>query len=266
MLLRLGSPLLGVSRAALVSAREMMSSWRSELWAAAAPGLIHLRTSYVLQDKKGTRLPATFETNGYRVSPTSAIVPLEAVEPWTFDPEIAAALKTKEVSLVQDDFDIEVWMSMEGRSLALRSLKRSSGEVRISRKRSPPRDTVFVLNAAGSPVKVSVARRASVDNVAYLEFKKDKADGFKPSFANGATSRGATFRITNDRTPGLVFLDVVAAAGAEVIDLVDPIDSSALGSPFFARDGLAALVVDERHAIPVGPILKSLRIEVLPTK
>src|SRR5262245_31042896 len=109
ILLGLGSPILETARSGLEAARDLVSRWRQDLKTNYAPLLVHVRSSYILQNQSGEKLPMAFECNGFRISKSGFIVPLESLEPWTFDPHIAAAIKTKSVSVVRASSDLEVW-------------------------------------------------------------------------------------------------------------------------------------------------------------
>lgn len=224
------------------------AAWRNRLATEEARHLVVVRTHSVLTDADGS-IPLDYIQLGFWISPTTVLVPAEAIRPWEFDPDASARLgagaavdkKTIELTvtpLVADADKPAAW------SLQAKDFK-------IAYDGAPAKESV-VNSAKGGTTQIR--ERGAANNYALLRFR-DGVTGNPVKFADpGAQDleRLGVLRLERASLGGDPKAEVVLLPGnleSKEIHLTQQIDDSAYGSPLFSSDGVVGMVVDENYAI-----------------
>jgi hypothetical protein len=229
--------------------------WRNRLATEEARHLVVVRTHGVLTDLDGvTTTPLDYIQLGFWISPTTVVVPAEAVRPWDFDADASAKLgagasvdkKSVEITvtpLIADPAAPAAW-SMQAK------------DFKVSYDGSPAKESV-VNSAKGGTTQIR--ERGSANNYALLRFR-DGVAGNPVKFADpGAQDwdRLGVLRLEHSSMAGDPKVEVVLLPGnieSKQIHLTQQIDDSAFGSPLFTANGVVGMVVDENFAIIITAI------------
>jgi hypothetical protein len=239
------------------------SQWRKQLWRDYAPLLLFVRTSFSVHDRAGQ--PYAFECTaaGFRISEKEAVLPKEALEPWKFDAEIAAALQSQELRLDNASYDVWVWPAgapikdSAGTFEPSQALRQSQQEVRIVHTPRDDNEVRIVVGTGGHLRKVRVHRRVSASNVALVALTPPAVPLPLPAkldFQADPTKWGrlAAFRFpavtaVQRSRPELLFIE--AARAGLVISLDTPLDASGRGSPLIGPNGIVGIVQSEKGGV-----------------
>lgn len=229
------------------------AAWRNRLATEEAHHLVLVRTHGVLTDDEGT-VPLDYIQLGFWISPTTVVVPAEAIRPWDFDADAAARLGAGGSI---DKKSVEITVSpLLADAVAPDSWSLQAKDFKVAYDGAPAKESV-VNSAKGSTTQIR--ERASGNNYALLRFR-DGITGNPPKFADpGAQDwdRLGALRLIRSSLAGAPKSEVVLLPGnleSKQIHLTQQIDDSAFGSPLFSADGVVGMVVDENYAISLTAI------------
>ena len=215
----------------------------AELRRLYGPSLVRAESRYTLIRHQQS-VDIVVRQLGFRISADQFVLTGEMIEPWKYDADVVAALKTGEATLVPGSPELRVWTAVghvdEGSACSL-----AKGDIKLLH--APKKTESTEVPTADGHMKVQVGRRDSNDNYALLRFSR--SGDYGPPVTQSAVrsqswNRLAAFRLSDDGT-----LDVVATAAhreGDRIVLSEPLDSAAFGSVLVGVDGVAGFVQDER--------------------
>jgi hypothetical protein len=231
--------------------RSMQNDWTQDLNKRYAPALVLAEARYSLL-RDGQRIDMTVPGLGFRMSGHQFLLTGEMLEPWKFDPEVALLLELHEATVIENSSDLLVWPGYAPPPQAARRL--SEGEIRIDRIGGATRGVVMPYK--DQRVNVRLANRDSSENMVVLSFtgEEDGQPGVQSAPAEVASQQNwdrlALFRMGEGGKVSVIF--VAARRKNDRLVLESPVDESAFGSPLIAREGIVAMVQEERSAIPVA--------------
>jgi hypothetical protein len=269
--------LAGASVNALSSLTEGLmrrtSAWRDELWKDYAPSLLLGYVHFALRGPKGERLEYEFTGTGYRISERQFVLCKGLVEPWKFDPDIAAAIKFDHFSLDTQSHDVWVWPSGAQIRSASGELNSSTGfhllAADFKRAAEPSDENVgfYALQSRGRPRKVDIHKRDSASNLMLFEFRNPPALSapLKRNTSDGkAWDRVAVFRFPggiNERQARADLVFAPAVRAGSLITLQTPVDSSGWGSPLVTQDGIIGLLQDKTSGVFLRDAFNALKLK-----
>jgi hypothetical protein len=249
--LRTAEHALNMAGSALNALRGIRSDWTRDLNATYAPGLVLAEARYAVLLRDGRRIDLTVPGLGFRVSERQFMVTGEMVEPWKYDADVALLLDLHEATLVRDSYDLVVWPGDGPSGYSARRL--SEGEIRIEHGHAATETVIVPHN--DKRIRVHVAKRDSRDNMAILSFANEQdwrtpiqsaPDAIK---CQQTWERLAIFRMGDQGKLSVIF--VSARRKGDRLVFETPVDENAFGSPLIAREGVVAMVQEERSALPV---------------
>jgi hypothetical protein len=254
---------------------KWFSQWRKQLWEQYAPALVLAHSTYQLQDAAGKTYPFDATAVGFRVAGKQVLLPKSVLEPWKFDPTIAASMK-QDSSLKVVAYDLAIWP-------ANARLRNDDNELltgqawRLSAKQLglPPatKDSVehMLLPQDGNKViKVIVHRRQGAAALALIEITDPAVAVMKAVTATAAdrasgTSSLALFRFPEgiqgrEARPELVVVSGFSAPDKVRLDVM--IDSAGWGSPVISEAGMVGVVTNEDSVVPIAEAAKALKFNL----
>ena len=228
---------------------------------------------YEMTDSNHNRYPVEKMGVAFRATEKQVVTTREMVEPWMFDSAIALKLKRGELTMVKDSFDLLLWPAgtdysrLSGPPIEGNAVSLKKHDFRVLPGTAETEKMVATENGARATL-VSTAPRASVSNLAVLEFANPPKSG-PPMTLIDAKPRSegypaiVAFRFsagpyTQSADPEIVRLSARVVDGRLLFD--DPIDSSALGSPVLSDDGLVGILQDETSAISYATAAARLKL------
>ena len=234
----------------LNSLRQSQKSWEAELRSRYTPAVVIAEAKYTLVLKSKQREDFTVRGLGFRISPDRFVLTGEMIEPWRYDADVAAALKSGDATLAEDGRDLLVWPIGEtpyasaGRSLA-------QGAIQV--EHAPVRTEPATVVSSEKDVKVRLLPRDSDTNYAVLRFTRPEDQGPAiPAATNQAGQPQSWDRLilfrADDRGT-LEFIPTPAHRQGSRIILDDPVDDRAFGSLLISPDGAVGMVQDENSGM-----------------
>ena len=248
------------------AARTWTSKDRQQLWHDYAPAMLLVSVRFSLHAKDGAALPFECTGAGFRISAERFVVAKQLIEPWKFDPEMAAAIQHHGASIDYDDYDIRVWPAYAKLDPGL-AFRQKENQIRLVSEPKDELNSAWVPEPEGKMQKVSLHQTEGTANLALFEFltpagiasaytaKQDLEVPGKP------WDRLALFRFPAGDTgqearPDLIFLS--ATSSGQSIRLGTPVDSSAWGAPLIGPNGIVGLIQNENTALMLGDVLRAL--------
>ena len=251
-----------------VSASEgLWPGLRSDVLQQYAPAAFAVAVTYTVRDTKGLRVPLTWTGVAFRVSPTQIVLPDEALEPWSFDAEVATAVQSGAYTLEPDTFRLSAWPSGQ----AAPSPLTTDGGLQVGRqlRAGPPTvqatTQVMLLTHSRLPQKGKLNVRASSRNITFL--KTTEALSAIPSARIAPLPLSARWdSVALLRFPRLgsgVLTPEVILTSAYLdngrIRFAVNVDSTVFGSPIIAPNGIIGMVQDESSGIPWSGLAESMK-------
>jgi hypothetical protein len=258
----------------LESAASVLSKWRQDLWSTYAPSTLMGYVRFNLRGPHGEIQQIECTSTGFRTSAYQFVLQKSLLEPWRFDPEIAAAVQRERYAVDKESYDVLVWPA----NAKLRTLDRQlnvNGAFSISKKQiriayQPPEETesLLIAKSQGLPRKINVLKREAAANTVLLEFTD--STGRMPAFdaklcANAgkmAWDRLAIFRyvggIDADEARPQLMLMPAKREGPRIL-LDGQIDWSGWGSPLISQDGVVGIVQYEKTGIALDEAIRALK-------
>jgi hypothetical protein len=232
-----------------------------------APAAFAVAVTYTVRDTKGLRVPLTWTGVAFRVSPTQIVLPDEALEPWSFDAEVATAVQSGAYTLEPDTFRLSAWPSGQ----AAPSPLTTDGGLQVGRqlRAGPPTvqatTQVMLLTHSRLPQKGKLNVRASSRNITFL--KTTEALSAIPSARIAPLPLSARWdSVALLRFPRLgsgVLTPEVILTSAYLdngrIRFAVNVDSTVFGSPIIAPNGIIGMVQDESSGIPWSGLAESMK-------
>lgn len=212
--------------------------WTNDLSRQYGKSLLELETRY-RYNAGGQITTRIVKGVGFRIAPDRFITTAEMVHPWLYDPEVAELLESGTAVLDESQYDIRVLPG--GLTLAnhqLRIVDSGSGTAKV------------LVTAGGKLHGVEVGRRDFDHNVAVIEFTSPAPGQPAPVTASSERhwERAAIFRPRAGSPERFEVIYVRARRVGNRIELLDPADSSAFGSPLIMAEGLIGMVQSESGA------------------
>ncbi|MCB1019886.1 MAG: hypothetical protein KDC27_08155 [Acidobacteria bacterium] len=229
-----------------VELRRAHEAWRTGIWEATEGRVAVVRSSYRVGPPDGP--PKTVETfaTGVLLTPQRLAAPRETLEPWRYDAGLALALDRGELTLAPGR-EVEVWIAGEERSFRL-----SRGE--LSLELAPCAiDKAAVRDGKGRMRKVKVCRGGGPESLASIELRSSAGRMMRPWAMAAPVGEAPALELTLLRLIRQPleqgrWWEAVRVKGeltGDRIQLLEPVDGSALGSPLLLGGALAGVVVDE---------------------
>jgi hypothetical protein len=252
---------------------KRFSEQRQWLWKNYAPTLVLARATYQLQDAKGTTLQFETTATGFRIQGYQVVLPKSVLEPWKFDPYVAASMK-EDGNLKVSNYDLTLWpmnarlRDDTGQLSVAQAWRLSKHQVRLLPFTKDDDEPMFLPIEEGKTVKVMVHRRRGAAALGLVEITDPSvppmrdvlADPARPSDSSRVASL-AVFRFpegveAREANPGLLL--IAARQGAPSLELDTPIDSTGWGSPVISQEGIVGVVTSENSVISIAEAGKVL--------
>ncbi len=229
---------------------------------------------FEMADSTHKRYPVERLGVAFRLSDKQVVTAREMIEPWRFDSDVALKLKRKELTMVENSFDLLLWPSgttysgIGGAPLEAAALGLRKHDFHIESASSAETETMVATNTGSRATLVNTVPRASTSNLAVLAFDVPLTTGSpvapldaklnSAGYKNLAIFRFPAGAYTKNVEPEIVRLSASSVNGRLVFD--DPVDSSAFGSPVISDTGLVGIVQDENSAIGLETALPRLKL------
>ncbi|MGA2960943.1 MAG: hypothetical protein ABSD96_04670 [Candidatus Korobacteraceae bacterium] len=255
------------------TATKLFSQWRKQLWEQYAPALVLAHSTYQLQDAAGKSFPFDATAIGFRVAGKQVLLPKSVLEPWKFDPSIAASMK-QDPSLKVVAYDLAIWpanarlRSDDNKLLADQAWRLSSNQLRLLPSAKGSSESMLQPLEGGKVVKVSVHRRQGPAALGLVEITVPAVAEMKAMVVTttpaSESSSLALFRFPEgvqgrEARPELVVISGSSAAGKVRLDAM--IDSAGWGSPVISEAGIIGVVTQEDSVVPIAEAAKVLKFK-----
>jgi hypothetical protein len=242
------------SSAAKKNVPGLEAPWLHDLEAQADASLLEVETSYALK-QQDTTYPVILDQLGFRLASGLVIATAESRDPWDYDPEFLAKIKSGEAKLQKNATEIQLRSTGKtpGPSLSL-----SHKDFKIQVRGDAAKDGLILPLApsgGGSTEmsKVNVRRRASPGSLSVIVLHDPPpAGGFAPAAAAAVQQdrweKTAVFRLITDPASGKQSVEIVEVSAhrdGQSIVFDRPMDSSFFGSPILLPEGVLGMVQDE---------------------
>lgn len=226
------------------------AKWLDDDWEPAAAQAAAIRTSYGYRGQDGTPNRTETLAAGVVLTPQIVVTPLEAVEPWRFDPVMALALQRGEAQL-SPHRELEALLPT-GSSGERKRYRLSRAELEVQ---ADPCETerVLVADEQGKTRRVTVCRAGGQASLAVLRIVPEGASTLAPwrriRPAPGETLHMTVVRLVPGRGGGQAHWELLRLQGrveGDEIRLAEPVDPAALGSPLLL-DGIPIGVVQHER-------------------
>lgn len=222
-----------------------------------APAAYAIAVTYSVKDTNGMEVPLTWTGVAFRVSPTKIVLPYEALEPWSFDPDIATAVQSGAYTVEPDIFRLSAWPSGEAAPTPLTT----GGGLQLGKRLHAPPPTrqattlVMIPTHSRLPQKAKLDVRASSKNITFLTSSEAAPAIPSARIATGALPARwdavALLRFprlsSGTLTPEVILTSAYLDHGR--IRLEIKVDSTVFGSPIIASSGIIGMVQDESSGI-----------------
>jgi hypothetical protein len=251
-----------------VSASEgIWPGLRRDVLQQYAPAAFAVAVTYNVRDSKGVEVPLAWTGVAFRVSPAQIVLPDEALEPWSFDPDIATALQSGAYTLEPDTFRLSAWPGGQ----AAPSPLTTDGGLQLGRQlhAAPPTGQattqVMIPTHSRLPQKGKLNVRASSRNITSLTTTEALPVIPSARIAPGplATHWDAVALLRFPRlgsgtlTPEVILTSAYLDQGR--IRFAVNVDSTVTGSPIIAPNGIIGIVQDESSGIAWNAIAESMK-------
>lgn len=251
-----------------VSASEgIWPGLRQDVLQQYAPAAFAVVVTYSVKNAKGTKMPLTWTGMGFRVSPTRIVLPDEALEPWSFDPDIATALQSGAYMLEPETVKLSAWASGQ---VAPSPLTTDDGlELGRQLRAAPPTvqatTQVMLLTHSRLPQKGKLDVRASSENISFLtatealpEIPRAKiASDLHPARWDAVALLRFPRLGSGTLTPEVILTSAYLDNGR--IRFAVNVDSTVFGSPIITPNGIIGMVQDQSSGLPWSGIAGNIK-------
>jgi hypothetical protein len=232
-----------------------------------APVALAVAVTYAVKDTKGMEVPLTWTGVAFRLSPKQIVLPYEALEPWSFDPDISTALQSGAYTLEPDTFRLSAWPSGEAAPTSLTT----DGGLQLGKQlhSAPPTlqatTQVMIPTHSRLPQKGTLDVRASSKNITFLTATEALPAVASAKIASDPLpARWDTVALlrfprlgSGTLTPEVILTSAYLDHGR--IRLEVSVDSTVFGSPIIASNGIIGMVQDESSGIPLNGVTESIK-------
>ncbi len=233
--------------------RRKRSEWFDETWDASMAHAAALRVSWAYRRRGQALVRVESVASATRVAPGRVLAPLEALEPWRFEPGMAYALRRGELELTGER-EVELLLPPLGER-PVATFRASRGELAIEAGKCD-RERLLLLDENGKTRKTKVCRSSGERALATIVVRSVDGLGSVPGAAAppapGARLELGVLRLIRRPEQGRRWWEIVQLAGERrgaVIQLDEPVDRSALGAPLFVDGRLVGVVLHERGGV-----------------
>lgn len=226
--------------------------WIRDLEANAPANLFAVESSYMLTEGDANYPVASVQL-GFRVMPGPVVTTAETLAPWKYDAELLSEVQLGAAKLVKNSEEIQIQPVGQGDPLRL-----SAKDFTVDQRGSAEEDSLIAVGNGGHG-KIQVLRRASPASVAVFTLRApaspDLAAGIGLTVASASVAaedsweQVAVFRLREDpvtKKPSVEILQLGARRDGKGIQLTEPVDAAAYGSPIVTPNGVIGLVQDEQ--------------------
>lgn len=264
------------ARSGLKTGLALNSPWYRKLWRESVPKLLLAQARLTLGNGAGAAVFLECTGVGFRISQRQFLLTKQLIEPWKFNPDVAAAIDRGRLKISSRDFDLWVWPASskqretKGESFPDGALRLSGGDLRIVCEPADERETVFSTGLLHGIERVRVHQRAASANLALLEFAEEielepvETTRIGAEKAEMAWDELAVFRFPGgsnrlNADPDLAFVRGVREGTR--IRLLSPIDASAFGSPMISQGGVVGILQNEQSALVLEEAYRTLKVK-----
>jgi hypothetical protein len=241
-----------------VSASEgIWPGLRRDVLQQYAPAAYAVAVTYAVKDTNGIEVPLTWTGLAFRVSPTKIVLPYEALEPWSFDTDIATAVQNGAYTPEPNTFRLSAWPSGQ----AAPSPLTTDGGLQLGKqlRAAPPTPQatteVMILTHSRLPQKRKLDVRASSKNATSLTLTEAAPAPASAAIASGPPPARweavALLRFprlgSGTVTPEVILTPAYLDHGRIRFEV--RVDSTVFGSPIIASYGIIGMVQDESSGI-----------------
>jgi hypothetical protein len=255
---------------------KLFSEQRQRLWKDYAPGLVLAHATFQLQDANGSTSNFESTAMGFRIGGYQVVLPKSVLEPWMFDPYVAASMKADH-TLKVSNFDLTLWPTnarlrdAAGHLSVAQAWRLSTQQLRLLPFTRDDDEPMFLPMEDGKTVRVRVHRREGAAALGLVEITDHSvppmspvlsAPGEAPDLEQSSRSAAlAVFRFpegieAQEANPKLLLIS--ARQGTPQLELDTPIDSTGWGSPVISRNGIVGVVTSENGMVPIAEAGKAL--------
>ena len=224
-------------------------AWIREAEKQAKFNLFLVFSRYALE-KDHSKYPVESLTLGFRADPLGIVAPSESHQPWNYDPEFLAAVKSGNAKLVKKSEEVELLVFDAGNSAS----RLTQNDFSINLHGNPEDFATAQITAGHDRVKL-FRRDAPGLFVRLVQHTTALTPGFALAppaiLAQEQWEKVAVFRLRfNKDNPQQRTLDVIeisAQRDGQSIHLSEPVDSAVFGSPILTPDGVIGMVQSEQN-------------------
>jgi hypothetical protein len=263
----------GLDRAgpALQAGAQFFSQWKQQLWKEYAPALVLSRATYELKDSKGKTFQFESTAMGFRVAGKQVVLPKSLLQPWKFDPYVAASMK-EDGSLKVSKYDLWLWpvnaslRDESGQLSSLHAWRLSAKQIRLLTPTKDDTEHLLLPIEDGKTVKISVHRRQGPAALGLVEIIDPAVPAMNPVLADPDRSTPpstlALFRFpegtdAREARPDLLIVSSQQPAKGGKLDTL--IDSTGWGSPLISQQGIVGIITTEDSVVSIADADKTLR-------
>jgi hypothetical protein len=253
------------------------SEQRRRLRQNYAPALVLAHATYELRDAAGKASQHEATAMGFRVNGKKVVLPKSVLEPWKFEPDIAASMK-QDGSLKISNYDLALWPAKtrirdnSGQLSGAQAWRLSTGQLRLLPFTKDDSEPMIEVEEDG-PQKVRVHRRQVAAALGLVEITDPSVSPMNPiladpnSIQSSADASLGVFRFPDgmearEANPGLLL--VSPRRGVSSLELDTLIDSTGWGSPVISTDGIVGVVTSESSVISIADAAKALKFSTNP--
>ena len=245
-------------------------SWpglRHDVFQEYAGSVFAVVVSYSVRDMDGRAIPLTWSGVAFRVSRTQIVLPYEALEPWSFDAEVATEIQRGTYKLEPAMFRLSLWPTGQP---APSPLNTDGGlqlgkQVQASESARQLSTQVMILRQSRSLQKGQLDVRASNANIAFLSTTETLSNipeiRIAPEALSTQWNSVALLRFPRlgrgTVTPEVIVTSAYLDHGR--IHLGVHLDVSVFGSPIIAPNGVIGMVQDESSGIAWSGIAENMK-------
>jgi hypothetical protein len=262
------------------SAARMFSEQREWVWKNYEPALVLAHATYELRNGTGKSVRFESTAMGFRVNGKQVVLPKSVLEPWKFDPYVAASMQ-QDGSLKVTDYELALWPANShlrndaGQLCMDQAWLLSTHQIRLLPLPKDDSEAMFLPVEEGKIVKIRIHRRQGSSALGLVEITDPSVPALSPILAapskaggsNHASSEVKTLAIfrfpggieAREAKPGLLL--VPQAEGGNGLELDISIDSSGWGSPVISLEGIVGVVTNEHSTLPIAEAAKVLKFD-----
>lgn len=223
---------------------------------ALTDSLVALETRYTTVRRDGGIATHRHRSTGFVVGPGALLATAEAVEPWLFDAQLAAAIESRAISVVATSVDIVTQPLGRGASDGPAPTLRG-GQLRVTKTLKRSERVISAATRAHVRLRFrGVDENAALLSVAGLDAAVPRSSELAPT-AGWQSAVVVTLRRRGDAVEPVGQVTSVRRADGR-LQLRTPMDADTLGSPIWTTAGVVGIVQDESSGADLHAVLRKL--------